>query len=416
MKRIVQSLTKEQSRLENPKIRLGLQPFRYEDQNRVYIGLKDPLELSEILVLVPQDLYYLLEYFDGNHTIADLTSAYMRKFNNFLQADRLVNMIKKMDDGLLLDNTRYQKRLQEVIAGYRKQKNRKPSCAGSSYPVDKPSLVEELEKYRRQSVLSAGEIDKLKDKRIKGVVAPHIDPRLGGATYAAAYQALAVAQPIDLFVILGISHQPSRHPFIATSKDFDTPLGVTPTDEALLRDILDRCQTDFTQDEIVHRDEHSIEFQTVFLKYFVKSDFKILPVLCSFSHDMSTQEQRQFKEFVIALRAALEDYSGTFCLMASIDFSHVGPYYGSPFIPDSYVLTKVENADKAIFESLSQQNSKEFEQHFIRSNNQYNVCGYPALRTLLELLPPSRAQLLAYDNAIMDEKRSTVTFASMIFS
>ena len=80
------------------------------------------------------------------------------------------------------------------------------------------------------------------------------------------------------------------------------------------------------------------------------------------------------------------------------------------------MLAKVERADKAVLNAMSNRDLVEFESLFAQSNNKYNICGYPALRTLFEFLPASTATLLHYDNAIMDEQRSTVTFASMIFS
>lgn len=415
MKRLTHQL-REHPQIDYPHIRSGLEPFHYQDdKNQQFIGLKDPLELSDLVILLPQDLYYVLQFFDGQHSIEDLTAEYMRQFNTFLKVDRLKKLIKKMDEGLLLNNKRSAKRLQHIELAYRKQPVRLPACRGSSYAENEHDLQNELENYRKQAASHVA-VEKFAGRRIKGMLLPHIDPRLGGHAYAAGYKMLEAAQPVDLFVILGISHQYTEQPFVVTAKDFDTPLGVVNTDKELLHDVLENCRTDFYKDEIVHRDEHSIEFQTLFLKHFHKEEFKILPVLCSFSHKMTKDARAQFAEFTQAMRTTLGEYPGSICFIASVDFSHIGPYYGDEFIPDSYFLTKVEDLDKAILDSVAAQNKKEFEQHFMRSNNKYHICGYSAIRTMLEFLPPSHATLLTYDNAIMDEQRSTVTFASMIFS
>jgi AmmeMemoRadiSam system protein B len=415
MKRITPHL-REKSVTDCPHIRAGLEPFRYEDEKKqFFIGLKDPLELSDLVILLPQDLYFLLQYFDGEHSLDDMTSVYMRQFNSFLDVGRLKKLIKKMDDALLLVNKRSEKRLQQIESAYQKQTVRPPVCVGSSYAGDKSDLEKELQQYLKKAT-SDVPTHRFQHKTINGMVLPHIDPRLGGAAYASAYKILENAHPIDLFVILGISHQHTAQPFVVTAQDFDTPLGLVQTDKELLNAVLDECKTDFRRDELVHRDEHSIEFQTIFLKHCYKSDFKILPVLCSFSYDMDVQERDQFAEFTQAMRSVLNSFDGRICFIAGVDFSHIGPYYGDEFIPDSYLLAKVERLDKAILESLAQQDKKEFDRHFSRSQNKYNICGYPAMRTLLEFLPPSNATLLTYDNAIMDDQRSTVTFASMIFS
>ncbi len=415
MKRLTPHL-RETFRTNCPQLRSGLEPFRYEDDKKqLFIGLRDPLELSDTVILLPQDLYFLLPCFDGEHSIDDMTSSYMRQFNSFLDVSRLKKLIKKMDEALLLVNKRSEKKIQHLELAYRKQTVRLPACAGSSYAEDKADLQKELQQYRKQAASDVS-IDRFKNKIIKGLLTPHIDPRLGGAAYAAAYKVLEIARPIDLFITLGISHQYTAHPFVVTAKDFHTPLGPVRTDKDVLTAVLQECQTDFRRDELVHRDEHSIEFQTIFLKHFHQGDFKILPVLCSFSHNRDDKERRQFSEFTQAMRSALNDFDGRICFIAGVDFSHIGPYYGDEFIPDSYVLTKVEQLDKAVLDSVAQQDKKEYERHFARSQNKYHICGSPAMRALLEFLPPSNATLLTYDNAIMDDQRSTVTFASMIFS
>jgi len=84
MKRLSHSLGKEHASVEYPQIRLGLQPFRYQDQNKkFYIGFEDPLGLSDEFILIPQDLYFVLQFFDGEHSLSDIASEYMRRFNNF---------------------------------------------------------------------------------------------------------------------------------------------------------------------------------------------------------------------------------------------------------------------------------------------------------------------------------------------
>ncbi|MBN1465900.1 AmmeMemoRadiSam system protein B [candidate division KSB1 bacterium] len=417
MKRDSQEIRKGSQWIHYPKIRPGIQPFRYQDRNKnLFVGLKDPLELSEAIILLPLDLYYLLQFCDGAHSLEDMLSCYTRRFGAVLPADRLHKMIKKMDDGLLFDNERSQKRIAQIEAAFRNQDIRAATCAGDSYAFERSALEKELQTYHDAGAVDKSILTRFEKKNIKAMILPHIDLRLGGATYAAAYDVLRRAQPIDLFVILGISHQPTTHAFVMTTKDFQTPLGLVKTDKTIVKNIMERCTTDFFADEIVHRDEHSIEFQTLFLRYHCTSDFRIVPILCSFSHLPSAANKKQIAEMTAALRAETDSYRGTVCFIASVDLSHIGPHYGDDFRPDSFMLAKVEQADKDVLDALAQHDMAKFEQYFIRSNNKYNICGYPALRTLMEILPPAHATLLHYDNAIMDDERSTVTFASMIFS
>jgi len=402
--------------LSVPKIRLDLEPFQYHDQNdNVFVTLKDPLELSPRRILIPQDLYYLVRFFDGRHSLEILLEKYHAQFNRALQSSRLTKMIKKLDQSLLLDNDRSKARKEHLRCSFAAQKIRLPACAGSSYPDNPEELRQGLQGYFEKTAGSASIRAIVKDKTIKAIIAPHIDPRLGGPVYAAAYQALQASNPADVYVILGISHQPTQRPFVLTKKDFQTPMGSVHTDGHFVEKLLARCNVDYLEDEFVHRDEHSIEFQTIFLQRQLGANFRIVPVLASFSHIRTGAEDKEVKDFVHALKGVADEHSGAICFIASVDLSHIGARYGDNFEPDSFILSQVEKSDRNVLDALQKQNLVEFERHFLNDGNKYHICGYPALRTLLGVLSPLQSFSLRYDNAIMDEQRSTVTFASMIF-
>jgi predicted class III extradiol MEMO1 family dioxygenase len=48
---------------------------------------------------------------------------------------------------------------------------------------------------------------------LAGLVAPHIDLRRGGPSFARAYRQLRGRDDIELFVILSTGHQPMHHRF-----------------------------------------------------------------------------------------------------------------------------------------------------------------------------------------------------------
>ncbi len=415
IKRIADSFSKRRS-YYCPQIRTDLDPFQYRDQKgAIYVSLRDPLDLSPHRILIPQDLFYLVRFFDGEHSLETLCEKYAHQFGRELPPSRLAKMIKKMDQSLLLENNRTFAKIEQLRQEFVRQQDRTPACAGSSYADNPLELEKELQHYAEQSGVDASIRNAVRNRKIKAMIAPHIDPRLGGHVYAATYQALQASDAADVYVILGISHQPTQHPFALTRKNFQTPFGDVRTEGAFVDKLLAQCNVDYLADELVHRYEHSIEFQTIFLKRHLNSDFKIVPVLASFSHIRSGAAEEQVKDFIAALNRSASEYDGSVCFIASVDFSHVGRRYGDAFEPDPYFLSKVEQFDRRVIDALTTQDVAEFERLFVNSNNMYNICGYPALRTLLGVLPPSKAHLLRYDNAIMDEQRSTVTFAGMIF-
>jgi len=114
----------------------------------------------------------------------------------------------------------------------------------------------------------------------RGIVSPHIDPPRGGWCYAWAYVALAAA-PVRTVLLLGVAHSGPPEPFVLTRKSFQTPLGVLAVDEAAVAELESRVG-DLTRWELVHRSEHSLEFQVIFLQHALADrPVRIVPLLVS---------------------------------------------------------------------------------------------------------------------------------------
>ncbi|MBN2412239.1 AmmeMemoRadiSam system protein B [candidate division KSB1 bacterium] len=401
-----------------PKLRGNIEPFASQAKDgNVYIGLKDNLELTGEQLWLSQDLFYLLQFFDGSHSCLEIRSEYMKKFGKILYENRLHEFINILDKAFLLENFKYSKKLEQLRTEYRKLPYRQMVCAGSSYPNDPVNLADRFDQLI-ESVKSNGILINHNLKNINAIIAPHIDIRLGGSTFAHSYYHLLHSKPVDLFVILGIGHSGIDNLFALTDKDFNTPFGVVQTDTNLVNEINNRCDIDFLSEELVHRDEHSIEFQTLFLKHFFKN-FKILPILCSFNHSVfnaSTKKQTAiFRSFTDSVKSVLSEFSGNVCFIASVDLAHVGLKYGDPEKPDHVYLANVERNDREILNSLADFDQTKFQKIISSNDDKYHICGYSALTTLMELLSPAKGFLLDYNYAVMDENKSTVTFASMIF-
>ena len=133
---------------------------------------------------------------------------------------------------------------------------------------------------------------------LSGLIAPHIDPRRGGPAYAHAYGELLTRERPDLVIILGTSHYGSGPQlFTATRKDYMTPLGAVATD----REFVDRLAArygdgDLFADELLHRNEHSIEFQALFLAWALgTAGYKVVPILVGSFHEMVAERRRPLR-------------------------------------------------------------------------------------------------------------------------
>ncbi len=141
------------------------------------------------------------------------------------------------------------------------------------------------------------------------MAAPHIGVRRGADCFAESYQALHDGSTTDLFVILGIAHAGTRQPFTLTAKPFETPLGTVGKDNEFIDGLVSHIGGErLLMGEFAHKREHSIEFQTLFLRYVMADrPIRIVPILCgSFYPYLITEtpptDDQQIAEFISTLR------------------------------------------------------------------------------------------------------------------
>src|SRR5947207_1417010 len=89
--------------------------------------------------------------------------------------------------------------------------------------------------------------------------------------------------------------------------------------------------------ELVHRGEHSIEFQAVFIRYLFggRRDFTIVPILTSFAHDALArgkrpEDDRRVARFLDAVVETAAAQKRRVAFVAGADLAHMGPRFGDP--------------------------------------------------------------------------------------
>ena len=213
--------------------------------------------------------------------------------------------------------------------------------AGESYEENPLRLEEEIRGYFREPEGPGDPAEIGSKPRLAGIIAPHIDFRRGGNCYAFAHKVIRESAEADLFLILGTAHAPTKMPFVLTRKHFETPWGIVETDQDFLTDFEKECPLNFYEDEFVHKTEHSIELQLVFLQALRPKEkpFRIVPILCGSFHeaivrDLSPLELPGVREFLQAVRKAKAGSSRKICVLASADLAHVGIRFGDPEPPN----------------------------------------------------------------------------------
>ena len=360
--------------------------------------------------------------FDGKHSVLDIQEAYTRKFGDLLFSSRMEEVLEQLDNCFFLDNEHFRNEKERIEEAFRSSPVRRAVHAGGAYEADKEALVRQLDGYFTGPEGPGKSEGKKASDRLSGLMAPHIDLRRGGDCFAWAYAEVARETSARTFVILGISHMETRSRFVLTRKSFETPLGTIETDGEFVDTLAEALGDGFYQDEFVHRKEHSIEFQVLFLQYLFpeRKDIRIVPILCSSLHDIMESGADPLKDWEIsvflgALKRAVKDRGDDVCCVAGVDLSHIGGRFGQFLRLSPSLLQEVERDDRRMLDPVLRRDPAAFFKLIREEKNARNVCGVPAIYALLSVTEPKSSRLLKYGQAEEENTQSVVSFAGVGF-
>lgn len=407
--------------MEFPKLR-KVNVFPVQMSGQTLVCLQDPLHISDKTLFLPPPLFFIVSLFDGNHSILDIQAEYMRRFGEILYTEKIEEVIRQLDETLFLEGERFEEALKETEETFRKAPVREAAFAGKSYEREPARLRAQLSSYFTSPEGPGPLYESGEKRKVKGVIAPHIDFQRGGSCYAYAHRAIWNSPLPDCFILFGTAHVPMSQPFALTRKDFLTPLGPLSTDLELIEAIQSRYPHDLFMDEGIHRTEHSIEFQCVFLRYLFSepASIRIVPVLAGSFHEaiekrMSPWEVRPIRRFLEALRESVSALKREVCYIASADLAHVGLQFGDPEGIGEDGLWLLEREDLEMLQQAERGDGEGFYLSVARENDRRKVCGLPAIYAMLKVIEPGEGRLLKYGQAFTPETKSVVTFASLAF-
>jgi hypothetical protein len=412
----------EDRTMDFPKLRTDVSVFPVTVDGRNMIFVQDSQRLSEG-VFIPHEVFArLVSFFDGSHSIRDIQYETMRRYGELLYKERIEAVIEELDRALLLETPRFTETLSQFKEDFSKDKLRRAFFSGKSYAEGAAPLRDQLEAYF-SGPGGPGKPDLAeKTEGLRGIMAPHIDFQRGGGCYAWAYRLLGEARRADLYIVLGIAHTPSAARFAVTAKDFETPLGVLETDKDFVNGLAERCSWNIFQDEFLHRSEHSIEFQVVFLQYLFgsKGSTRIVPILCGSFDDYFDQQRHPeddalVSEFLDALRSMTAASGKRVCFIAGVDLSHMGPQFGDSEHAGTLVRSEIKRDDLEVLNKVAALDADGFYREVARHKNKHRICGLPAIYALLRTIDASHGEILRYDQGPTPDGRSIVSFAAMVF-
>jgi len=402
-----------------PKLR-NIDAFPAEVEGQQVVCLRDPLNLAGKILFVPFPAFFIVRLLDGQHSILDIQTEFMRQFGRLLYREDVDRLIGKLDENLLLESDRFRVYEREMIKTYRGSPSRAMALSGESYDT-KPEKLEKAINAFYQAPDGPGVPGLLHEPAwLLGVVAPHIDYRRGGYCYAHAHRAILETCAAEVFVLLGTAHMAMTNPYALTAKDFETPFGLVRSDQEFLEEMRRHSKTDFYADELIHKGEHSIELQVVFQRASWKNrpPFQIVPVLCGSFHeallkDKSPMEIPGVEEFIDALKKAAHRSARPVCFLASADLAHMGLRFGDPEPPNPSSLRSLEAEDRKLLEYIERVDADGFYEELRREKDRRKICGLSSIYTLLKVTEAKEGTLLKYGQSFDAPTQSVVTFASL---
>lgn len=408
--------------MEYPKL-IHIDAFPVEHAGQKVVGLRDPSSMSDKIVVVPPPVFFIVSLFDGKHSLLDIKAEYMRKYGQMIFTERLEEIIHYLDDHYLLESEKYDAYRKQVEDEFRATDRRPAVFAGKSYESDPEKLIQQMDSFFASPEGPGEALPGQREKFVKGIVAPHIDFHRGGPCYAWAYKELAQSPAPDLFIVLGTVHAPTKNPFVLTRKNFETPLGAIHTNGDMVESLEKKLHVNLFDDEIVHKTEHTIEFQLVFLSYLYreKSPFTVVPILCGsfydvIAEDVPLEEKPHVSDFVCALRETVSECGNKTCFVASADLAHVGLRFGDSTPPSPASLQQIEREDRNMLAYVENMDADGFFDFVRREKDSRKICGLPPIYALLKLMDAKEGKLLNYQQSVEPNGSSVVSFASMVFT
>ncbi len=198
-----------------------------------------------------------------------------------------------------------------------------PVAAGRFYPEAKDDLLTLIEQCFCDAKRGVGSLPDIVDSSnlYSGLVVPHAGISISGPIAAHCYDWLAKRGFADVIVLIGPNHTGFGADVGVFFKGvWTTPLGEVAVDEQFAQSLLGEGLVD---DESAHQYEHSIEVQLPFLQYLSrKRPFSIVPI------SMLDQQMKTAQMLGERIAEVAKKYpSKRIVVVASTDFSHVGPNY-----------------------------------------------------------------------------------------
>jgi AmmeMemoRadiSam system protein B len=376
------------------------------------VALFDPSRVAWAAVTMHRRHLDWVNRFTGEWSLRELQKALAVRGGS---AEEVAELVAVLDEAMLLDGPTFQTYLAGPV--------RRPVCIGC-YPEDPaaiPAAIQKLFTDPGGPGLPDFDAGPSPHGRLRAALLPHMDYTRGGVTYGWGFKELVEQTDAKLFVVVATSHySPNR--FTLTRMNFETPLGVVPTDQHYIDRLVKHYGDGLFDDPLAHLPEHSIELEVLPLQYLFRDrrDIRIVPLLVGSFRDRVAYrsdpgEADDIGRMVTALRRAEAEAGEPVCYLISGDLAHIGPKFGDPLPVSESQLAASRAGDESILDRLTAADPAGYFNVLAEEEDGRNICGFPPTWLTLAAVRPRTGRVLHYGRYVHPTGHESVSFAAAAF-
>ncbi len=376
-----------------------------------YLYLRDPAEMTDATIMVPEPVTPLLAFLDGSRTAPEIRTAMELRVGLSLTDEDVLSILTQLDQALMLENGAYEAAHRAAVRAYRNAQRREMSHAGTVYPESPDDLQRQIDEWCSE-VADLNEWGRPEGDLV-GMLCPHIDYNRGHASYAEVWtRAASDLEGVEFVVILGTDHFGGPARLTPTVQNYSTPYGTLRTDRDVVEKLASVLGNRAFTEELHHTNEHSIELAAVWLHHFVRErDVSIVPVLCGSFHgftsgDAHPDEDDRLEAALSVLGEAIE--SRRSLVIAAGDLAHVGPAFGDAKPLDSTMKSRLTTEDSESLDAIRAGDASKIFKISRAESDRRRICGLPPIYLMLKLLDGSKGVTMAYDQCPADGANASV--------
>ena len=266
--------------------------------------------------------------------------------------------------------------------------SRKAVYAGTWYPGTEDTINATIDSYLTNKKVMA--------RKAIGIMVPHAGWLYSGEVAARVYASTRIPSTV---IMIGPNHTGQGYMISLSDHDtWQTPGGAVTLDSSFSKRITELCGGTISLDDTAHDQEHSLEIQLPFLRYFRK-DVKIVPLI------LGTQSPEICRILGEGIAGAIKESKQDILVLASSDMTH----YES--------IDEARKKDNlAIQQILALQPDK-----LLSTVAKYDIsmCGVAPAAVMLyaaRSLNATQAQLISYDTSgtVTRDNNEVVGYAGII--